>query len=411
MDRRLLILAHPFPPAGGGGVQRTSKLVKYLPRYGWGITVLTTQADLYSRLYGLEDQSLLEDVPPSVGVVRVPSPEIFDCVRPLPIRPDRARLWNFVAGPIAAALHAARQFDAIYALGNPFSTFLFARSLSKLIRRPYVLDFHDAWTLREVMPRRRERETPYELLALEGASQIVYATGAMLEKYAAAYPGLGARANAVINGFDASDFPVIENPEPRGQNDPIVLRHVGTLTAHVRPDTLLAGLALARSRGGAALRVRLELVGSDSMPLDTPIRIASHGLGGCVGLLGYRPHREALLLARSADALVLLTAGESDEQHAKTSEYIAAQRPILGCVRRGTPADALLDWAEAVERCPPNDVSGTAAAIERIAGQADARRAPRLLPTTPNDFAPLTREDAAQRYDAILSRAIELGNP
>jgi hypothetical protein len=65
--RRLLVLAYFFPPMGGGGTQRTVKLVRYLEPAGWRSTVVTTRDPRYWIL----DPSLLEDVPPSTEVLRV----------------------------------------------------------------------------------------------------------------------------------------------------------------------------------------------------------------------------------------------------------------------------------------------------------------------------------------------------
>ena len=39
--KNVLMIAYSFPPAGGPGVQRTSKFVKYLRNYGWEPVVLT----------------------------------------------------------------------------------------------------------------------------------------------------------------------------------------------------------------------------------------------------------------------------------------------------------------------------------------------------------------------------------
>ncbi len=56
--RRVLIVAHGFPPVGGIGVQRPYKFTQYLPEYGWQPVVLTHDAK-YSATW---DASLLESV-------------------------------------------------------------------------------------------------------------------------------------------------------------------------------------------------------------------------------------------------------------------------------------------------------------------------------------------------------------
>src|SRR5882762_2883328 len=57
--RRGLLLAYFFPPLGGGGCQRTLKLVRYLLPLGWSSVVVTTR----DRDYRILDPSLLTEVP------------------------------------------------------------------------------------------------------------------------------------------------------------------------------------------------------------------------------------------------------------------------------------------------------------------------------------------------------------
>ena len=40
MNRRVLVVAYYWPPAGGVGVQRTMKFVEHLPAAGWDPTVV-----------------------------------------------------------------------------------------------------------------------------------------------------------------------------------------------------------------------------------------------------------------------------------------------------------------------------------------------------------------------------------
>ena len=65
--KRLLVFAYFFPPLGGGGCQRTLKLVRYLEPSGWRSTVVTTR----DRDYWILDPTLLEEVPQSAEVLRV----------------------------------------------------------------------------------------------------------------------------------------------------------------------------------------------------------------------------------------------------------------------------------------------------------------------------------------------------
>ena len=71
MDKRCLIVTYYFPPLGGGGVQRITKLIKYAGRTGWNFTVIT--ADEGSSTLP-DDESLLNDLPLNLSIIRVPNP-------------------------------------------------------------------------------------------------------------------------------------------------------------------------------------------------------------------------------------------------------------------------------------------------------------------------------------------------
>ena len=69
--KRLLFISYIFPPAGGAGVQRAAKFVKYLGQYGWQTLVLTPDRPSVPVM----DPSLLADLPPGLVVRRLPSLE------------------------------------------------------------------------------------------------------------------------------------------------------------------------------------------------------------------------------------------------------------------------------------------------------------------------------------------------
>ncbi|MBM4266351.1 MAG: glycosyltransferase family 4 protein [Deltaproteobacteria bacterium] len=69
--RTVLVLTYRWPPQGGGGVQRTLKLVKYLAGLGWR-PVVHTVANPYSRLW---DPTLASEIPESAVVYKTPTVE------------------------------------------------------------------------------------------------------------------------------------------------------------------------------------------------------------------------------------------------------------------------------------------------------------------------------------------------
>lgn len=418
--RRALVLAHPFPPAGGGGVQRTSKLVKYLPEHGWRATVLTTQAELYPQLTGIEDAALLAEVSAAADIVRVRSvetialpPAIDRWVRRL-LLPDRSRLWNPGALAAALAAHARAPFAVVYATGNPYSSFLLGRTLARLIRRPYVLDMRDAWRLRgNYRPGnfvREARLARMERLALQDAAHVVFATAPMEARYLQHYPGLEGRTSTIINGFDEDDYPAAPYAGPYlGPGDPVWFAHAGTWTSYLRPDALFAAFARARALDPAfAARARLRMAGrfgtTPAERAEIGAGLDAHGLRDVLDQRGYLDHPDAVQLQRTADALLLVTSGLPDEQQAKTAEYLAAGRPVVAFVDAGVPAEQLIRHAERLEVASPRDPEAGAQALLATFRAADERRVGAQLPPPPPAAAAFTRRAAAQRIAAVFER-------
>ncbi len=64
--KRVLMIAYYYPPLGGAGAVRPLQFSKFLPEYGWNVTILTTEAD---RQY-MHDPSLISAIPKHQRVVR-----------------------------------------------------------------------------------------------------------------------------------------------------------------------------------------------------------------------------------------------------------------------------------------------------------------------------------------------------
>ena len=66
MYRRVLIITYYWPPAGGGGVQRWLKFVKYLPDFGIQPIVYVPKNPTYPIL----DEVLQKDVPDQAIILK-----------------------------------------------------------------------------------------------------------------------------------------------------------------------------------------------------------------------------------------------------------------------------------------------------------------------------------------------------
>ena len=71
--KRVLILTYYWPPAGGPGVQRWLKFVKYLEAFGWKSSILTVADGTYSAI----DKDLENEIPEDLEVYKTRSRDPF----------------------------------------------------------------------------------------------------------------------------------------------------------------------------------------------------------------------------------------------------------------------------------------------------------------------------------------------
>ncbi|MGD9570369.1 MAG: glycosyltransferase family 4 protein [Thermoleophilia bacterium] len=428
--KRVLALAYHFPPIGGAGVQRSVKMVRYLPDDGWEPVVVTGPGTPAGRWTPVDD-ALAAEVGEGVEVHRVQgprppagSPWRRRGERWLRLRSPFSRWWQW--GAVAAGLRVEGPVDAVYASMAPFESGAAAVELARRLRRPCVLDLRDPWALDEMvvyptgLHRRREVAAMGRLLAR--ADAVVMNTPEAARLVHDAFPGLGPDVVRVIpNGFDAEDF---DGPEPARDDDAFRIVHTGYLHTELGRRTRRQASAGRVLRGGAGrvdilTRSHVHLVAAlNRLAADDPAlaaRIELHLAGvlseadlevarSCavtVRTPGYLDHDASIALVRSADLLFLPMhdlpgGGRSSIVPGKTYEYLASGRPVLAAVPEGDARD-LLVAAGTARVCAPGDADG----MRRIVAEAAAGG---RVPTadTSAALAPYERRRLAARLAGVL---------
>jgi glycosyltransferase involved in cell wall biosynthesis len=358
--RRVLVLAYYFPPVGGAGVHRTLKFVKYLSRFGWDATVISTR----SRVYGARDESLVREVPATTQVVRTTA---LPLARYLGYALHRARLMRlraFILWPdgglgwmpfaLAAALMAVRRDrpDALFSTSSPYGSHLVALIVARLTGVPWVADFRDEWTANPHLVNQ-----PGALARLSSSAERAITRRATEVVVAADYFELRGLARddprrvEIVNGVDEEDFPEESSAVPPA--DRFVLSHVGTLYELQDPSAALRALAKLAARGVVdPERVEVRLVGNVWIPGYEPPS------GVRVERTGYVEHTRAIAEMRAATVLLLYVPAASLAPSAKLFEYLASGRPVLCLARDENLASRLVrEWGAGVVADPHDEVT------------------------------------------------------
>jgi glycosyltransferase involved in cell wall biosynthesis len=378
--RRVLVVAYQFPPVGGAGVQRVTKFVKHLPKFGWQADVLTVK----NPSVPLIDESLLADIPPESLVARATTWEPGYAVKSLVagngnpaqhahtsamrarikralrslanvvLQPDPQILWVPHAIRMGRDLLRRQQYSAILASGPPFSTFLVGRALTRSSRVPLVVDYRDEWDLaNQYMENRKfgriggwvqRRQQNGVLRAASAVIATTQASTASLER-AVLCSGSTARTACIYNGFDPDDFPASAPANsPPASGAPLKLVYVGTLWNLTSMAPLGQALRLLAQRV-PDLKRRIQLVIAGRRTTEEQQHLDDlQAATGCVEQLAYLDHPAAIALMHSADMLLVNLAGHAGVERvlpAKVFEYFAVRRPILGITPRGELWDLL----------------------------------------------------------------------
>ena len=393
--RKVLVVAYYFPPSGGPGVQRTLKTVKYLPEFGWDPVVLTVRdADWPAR-----DESLLDEIPASVPVIRTSIPEPYSIYRRLTGRkpgqavdvdvnrrpgervPVAERLAGWVRGmffvPDArvgwlltgtrAGVRTAREHgvSVVHSSSPPYTCALLGRRVARAAGVPWVPEFRDPWSGFLSAPRRpapaAALERRMERGAYEDADRLVVAWRGIARDFAAKYgPDRGNRVRLVENGYDPEDLAGV----PPRVNERFTLVYTGSMYGVRNPDTLLR--AVERLRGEGRIdpdRVRLRFVGRFGAEVQEMFR--RPGVADLVETRPYVPHEESVSEVLGAHVLLLVVddyPGAEEIVPGKVFEYVGAKRPLIALAPEGAVAD-LVRRTGAGAVCGQHDVEATAEAF------------------------------------------------
>jgi len=209
--KRVLFIAYYIPPAGGAGVQRSTKFIKYLPDFGWQPVVLTVSPDKYR----LHDPSLLADIHPDSDIHRT-STWLPPTWIPWRVRNWFARWFLLTDENLGWYPFAVKQgkdilnkykIDAIYSTSPPHACHIVASALKTHSNHPWIADFRDPWignfSRHQPTPIHRRLDTRLESQVINRADQILVVSPIMREDIQARYPHLDQeQVNLLENGFD-----------------------------------------------------------------------------------------------------------------------------------------------------------------------------------------------------------------
>lgn len=354
--KKLLIITYYWPPAGGPGVQRWLKFVKYLPDFDIQPIVYVPE----NPTYPIVDEGLLSEVSDkaivlknkifepyqlagflskketkkiSSGIIPAAKKQSFLERMLLWIRgnlfiPDARFLWVNPSVKYLKEYIQEHKIDTIVTSGPPHSLHLIGLKLKQSLNINWYADFRDPWTTigyhkaLKLSSYADKKHKQLEKAVLNGADCIIVTSKTTKAEFKLL---THTRIEVITNGYD------VENVAKQSLDEKFTMAHIGSFLSDRNPKVLWEVLQeLIAENTLFATHFQLKLIGKVSQEiLDS---IAKYTLMDYCNNLGYVSHIEAIQHQRKSQVLLLIEIDSPETRSiipGKLFEYMASERPIV----------------------------------------------------------------------------------
>ena len=357
VPKKVLIITYYWPPAGGPGVQRWLKFVKYLPEFGIEpivyipdnpnypiideslvaevskeLTVLKRSINEPYRWAGLFSKKSSKTI--SKGIIPEQKKQRFIEKAMLYIRgnffiPDARKSWVKPSVSFLNHYISKEHIDTIITTGPPHSLHLIGLKLKERLGIKWIADFRDPWTTigyhkqLKLTEASKKKHKALERQVLNTADQIVVTSFTTKTEFKAI---TNKPIEVVTNGYD--DETSVEDFQ---MDSKFTLSHIGSLLSKRNPEILWNALSeLVQENESFSKDFQLNFIGSISENVLNSIQ--TYDLSDYVNNVGYVSHKEAVVFQKKSQVLLLIEINSEDTKciiPGKLFEYIASSRPII----------------------------------------------------------------------------------
>lgn len=369
MLKRALIITYYWPPAGGPGVQRWLKFVKYFRDFGIEPVVYIPENPHYPLL----DESFISEIPSDTEILQYPVKEPYRFAGMLSKKKTNTiskgiitkkeqtfmeQVMLFVRGnffipdarvgwvkPSVAFLQkqlSGTPVDCIITTGPPHSLHLIGMQLQEALQLPWIADFRDPWTtihyhkelkLSNAAARKHKR---MEAEVLRKADRIVVTSPTTKKEFEVITE---TPIEVITNGYEISEA-IAPVPDVS-----FSIAHIGSLLSERNPKVLWNVLSeIASEDPSFASALEIKLVGSVSETVIASIEAA--GLEASLRVIDYVSHSEALEMQHNAQVLLVVEMDRPETRAilpGKLFECLAARRPIIALGPEGSDIEEILN--------------------------------------------------------------------
>lgn len=369
MKQKALIITYYWPPAGGPGVQRWLKFVKYLPEFGIEPVVYCPE----NPSYPIIDKSLVDEVSEDVTILKQPisepyrfanmlskssSKQISSGVIPkqskqtfiqkvlLFIRgnffiPDARINWVKPSVAFLSDYIVKQNIETVITTGPPHSLHLIGLQLKQKHDIKWLADFRDPWTTigyhkqLKLTQSSANKHSDLEKEVISSADQIIVTSNNTKKEFALK---TNQPITVITNGYDNHKIP---RPE---KDKAFTLAHIGSLLSERNPTQLWEAISeLIDENSTFSEAFQLCLVGVVSE--EVMLSLQQYGLSNHVKTLGYKSHEDAIKAQMSSRLLLLIEINSDDTKviiPGKLFEYMVSETPILAVGPKDSDVETII---------------------------------------------------------------------
>ncbi|WP_035483092.1 glycosyltransferase [Gaetbulibacter saemankumensis] len=369
LRKKALIIAYYWPPAGGPGVQRWLKFVKYLPDFNIEPIVYIPE----NPNYPLIDKSLTDEVSQDLNILRYPIKEPYKLaglfskkstdtiskgiisnpkkqnlieklllfIRGNFFIPDARKSW--VKPSVNYLLEYIKKdpIDVVITTGPPHSLHLIGLELKRQLNLRWIADFRDPWTTigyhKQLKLTKYAREThkALEKTVLNTTDQIIVTSHATKKEF----ESLTTKPIEVItNGYD------YETVGATTLDEKFSISHIGSLLSDRNPEVLWRVLGdIILENQSFSEDLQLNFVGAISEDILKSINLFD--LSDYVNNVGYVSHNEAIIFQKKSQILLLVEINSEDTKciiPGKLFEYMVSSRPIMAIGPKNSDVEIII---------------------------------------------------------------------
>lgn len=350
---KALIITYYWPPAGGSGVQRWLKFVKYLRNFDIEPIVYTVE----NPEYVFNDNSLLIDIPKNLEVLKQPIWEPYkmanlfsstkktesagfltkqksvlgslkNYIRANYFIPDARVFWIKPSVNYLNNYIKNNKVDILISTGPPHSMHLIANQLKKDTGIKWIADFRDPWTDIDyfhhlpLTHKSKKKHFKLEQEVLKNADEVIVVGKSMKN----AYQHSSENIHVITNGYDTE---LIQGN--CSLDTKFSITHVGLMNADRNHNFLWNVLSeIAAEDKDFENDLEIKLVGKvDESVIQSITKV---GLINNLQIIPYLPHDEVIKCQMESQVLLLSINNVPAAKGiitGKVFEYLQAKRPIL----------------------------------------------------------------------------------